>query len=355
MINHCTSDTASWCDGELLRKLAGWRCHYQYDDWSRLARLIAKAMSMGAVKIGPATWEWSIAGDCLVPHRLERFARPSADREAAHREVEIGPASLRGPLRLLMETRCRRCENCLRKRAAAWRVRAVAETRFACRSWFGTLTLSPDHRVHFLSVARKKAAGSGIDYDALPAGERFERLVWAVSPAITRYFKRLRKESGSKFRYLLVAEEHKDGFPHWHLLIHEQSEVQPVRKSALERQWHLGFSSWRLVNSERQAFYVVKYLAKGMLARVRASIRYGHLGRPIDIHPKGGENFDPKPQPIVAEDLACQGSNGDLPGKGLSTFGWAGVRGRRLSKRAEDYARASAGSSKRQRPSADTG
>src|SRR3546814_2282418 len=50
--------------------------------------------------------------------------------------------------------------------------------------------------------------------------------------------------TGVPLRYLLVVEPHDDGFPHFHILMHEQDS--PVRKALLEEQWRSGFSHWRL-------------------------------------------------------------------------------------------------------------
>src|SRR3546814_836309 len=81
--------------------------------------------------------------------------------------------------------------------------------------------------------------------------------------------------TGVPLRYLLVVEPHDDGFPHFHILMHEQDS--PVRKALLEEQWRSGFSHWRLVKNEdpRSVYYACKYLTKSHQTRVRASRRYG--------------------------------------------------------------------------------
>lgn len=109
---------------------------------------------------------------------------------------------------------------------------------------------------------------------------QFRYLVKYLNQEIDRYLKRVRK-SGAPFRYLLVSEAHKDGFPHFHLLVHEAA--LPLTKRLLESNWRLGYSQFRLVNNSdpRSAFYVCKYLAKSAQTRVRASKGYGraHLVR----------------------------------------------------------------------------
>lgn len=96
-----------------------------------------------------------------------------------------------------------------------------------------------------------------------------------ISKEITKYFKRLRK-SGLKFRYVLVTEAHKDGYPHYHALVHEVSAQIPKQK--LEEQWPFGFTTFRLVKDMKAAYYIAKYLAKDARTRIRASQGYGQSG-----------------------------------------------------------------------------
>ncbi|BBB11918.1 rolling circle replication-associated protein [Sphingopyxis sp. FD7] len=192
--------------------------------------------------------------------------------------VTHGMSSSDSPVyRLDIQARCRKCDGCLRARAAYWRLAAINEMARAQRTWFGTLTLSPDIRFLVLSRARHRLAAQSIDYDTMTEDERFTELVRETNPSITRYLKRVRKESGSQLRYLLVSEAHKDGMPHWHLLVHEVSQSEPVKKRTLQGQWKGGFSQFKLVaqGESRPAFYVAKYLAKEARTRVRASLEYG--------------------------------------------------------------------------------
>lgn len=96
-----------------------------------------------------------------------------------------------------------------------------------------------------------------------------------ISREFTLFFKRLRKVTGAKIRYLLVAEQHKDGWPHYHALLHEKGVA--VTKRQLEHEWRLGFTQFKLVplDDPHVAGYVTKYIAKQALARIRASLRYG--------------------------------------------------------------------------------
>lgn len=96
-----------------------------------------------------------------------------------------------------------------------------------------------------------------------------------LGPELTKSLKRMRKNTKSRFRYIAVFERHCDGYPHLHLLLHEQG--QPLTKRDIQAEWRLGFSQCKLVDQgPKAAFYVAKYLSKEAAARVRASLRYGN-------------------------------------------------------------------------------
>jgi hypothetical protein len=146
------------------------------------------------------------------------------------------------------------------------------------------------------------------DFDCLPEASRFAERHYECSKEITLFLKRVRATAavdhrqsarladacaaskGSRckchpinqfrvpLRYLLVAEAHKSGLPHYHMLISEFEESRPVRARHLKTNWRLGFSDVKLVAQDdgtRPAAYVAKYLAKSAIARVRASVGYG--------------------------------------------------------------------------------
>ena len=99
--------------------------------------------------------------------------------------------------------------------------------------------------------------------------------MWRIGRQFTLGFKRLRKNTGASIRFVLVAERHKSGAPHFHALIHEAVGSPPVRYADLYRDlWSLGFSKYKLAE-KGHASYVTKYLTKSSEARVRASLRYG--------------------------------------------------------------------------------
>lgn len=162
---------------------------------------------------------------------------------------------------------CRKCEVCLRRRARLWRYRAVTELCLSSRTWFGTFTVAPEHRL--VTDIRAHVHSDAQSDDAFLSRHN------ALQREFTLYFKRLRK-TVKGLRYVLVAERHKDGWPHYHALLHERGPM--VTKRELQGQWKLGFTAFKLVDMSDKAvpYYVTKYLSKQALARIRASLRYGY-------------------------------------------------------------------------------
>lgn len=267
-------------------------------------RVFLRAMEAGGRQLGPFEIEWEISGRCLTPirrdvtarktHSVKRYVKRVAPDWATSdfppdylgwsERVEYGAEKL-GPYVVHLTTKCRRCDNCLAERSSMWAHRAVAEVRAASRTWYGTLTLSPQWHERFAASARLYAARRlRTEFEALPFAEQFQLRHRMVSAEIQKMFKRLRK-SGARFRYLLVVEPHTGkrtetgepgqnfGLPHYHLLVHEIGA--PISKRSLEAEWSFGFVQWRLRNDPDVAWYVAKYLSKTLAARVRASLGYG--------------------------------------------------------------------------------
>lgn len=199
-----------------------------------------------------------------------------------------------------METECRKCEECRRARSRLWRRRALAETGAASRSWMGTITLTPDAQFKAIAQARHDMAAQGVDFDTLPEAEQFRLRCTAISPEVTKFLKRVRKNSGAPLRYLFVAEVTQAGDPHFHVLLHECDPGRPVRHTVLKGAWHLGFTDWRLVKDAKQAAYVCKYLSKDAAARVRASLHYGQPTTYVDSERERSVNRDPTAKPFSA-------------------------------------------------------
>lgn len=172
-----------------------------------------------------------------------------------------------------------------------WEQRAKAETEIASRTWFGTLTLRPEAHATIANRARSRLSRQGIDFEMLAFGEQFLERHRECNLEITKYLKRVRKHSGS-FRYLCVAEHHKSGLPHYHLLVHEFIEGS-VKHEVLSRQWGLGFEKWKLIHETKQATYLCKYLSKASVARVRASGGYGDQLKQIEFRQKKSQEENP--------------------------------------------------------------
>lgn len=218
-------------------------------------------------KAEQALGRFNPAGDCMAPIGVHAKGAPDPHLVATSIEKDK-------PAFVKYDIRCRRCEACLRHRMRLWTARAMDETRVSSRTWFGTLTVAPAHRFSAIMKADlAQHASKGRPWLSLSDAEQFQKICDQLQPEVTRFLKRVRKNK--RFRYLLVSEEHKDGFPHFHMLLHEVGIN--ITKRELDSQWALGFSQWRLVdgNDMRQVSYVCKYLSKSALTRVRASLRYG--------------------------------------------------------------------------------
>lgn len=269
--------------------------------WSVFRQLVAAALSGGAERQGLSRAVWRVAGPCKAPVTVVRHQRlmRRADDHGMLFELEL-------------ETPCRRCPACLRRRQRLWAGRAAAEISCATRTWFGTLTLTPQAQYVALCQAEAMARLDGREWKYCNEQERFNLRTRAIGEQITKYLKRIRKESGAYLRYLLVAEAHKSGEPHFHLLLHEAGEL-PVRHATLTSQWHLGFTKWKLVEDKRPSNYMCKYLSKDARARVRASRGYGALAeeyRSISIAPRSKRD---KTRPLTPQHvLTLAGISTDL-------------------------------------------
>ena len=208
-------------------------------------------------------------GRCLQPLEvlLIGYPDPAQVSLGLDRERSIGG---------VFRVPCRNCEQCLLSRRNLWATRARVEYALAVRSWFITLTFGPDERSRLLWQARKSSTVNGDDFDALPPEKKFAAIEPLAGRHLTLWLKRVRKNSGARLRYFAAAEPHKDGHPHYHVLLHECGGV--VTKRQLQSAWPLGFSNCKLSDTESSVWYVAKYLAKYKHARDRASARYGQDG-----------------------------------------------------------------------------
>lgn len=247
-------------------------------------RTCAKAMELGGYRKSAYRFVWNAASKCEAPVTVEISGRASPDeRDPSHGKTATG---------IDIDVRCRKCRHCLAARAALWRCRAVSELANSTRAWFGTLTLAPEWHHHALCVARQCYALNGDDFEEASEDEQFSARHAVISKELTRYIKRLRKESQAPLRYLLVAESHETGLPHYHALVHESDTEARIGERTLSHQWQWGFSKWRIAKPASAA-YVCKYLAKNARARVRASLHYGNHALSVVTQSREGQTWPP--------------------------------------------------------------
>ena len=184
-------------------------------------RIASHALLHGAVAVNPTRVAWDVSGDCLNSRYVEIWGReekrPRRLRPATVEEFSkiIRDAPLfAGSVAIEMETRCRKCRNCLRARAANWTFRAKSELAVAARTWFGTLTLGPQEQSLMGYRARARLSAGGTDFDRLSEEEQFQERHREIGRELTLWLKRVRKESEAPLRFILVAEAHKSGLPH---------------------------------------------------------------------------------------------------------------------------------------------
>jgi len=244
-----------------------------------------RAFKRGATMEQARSWtrptqSWDISGDCVRPIRRElstaQCGVPVGARGATYARFKERYYAQH----LDLAVRCRKCDNCRRVRSWGMRLRMTAEIDTASRTWFTTLTLAPDRQSLARMAAIRRLDRGGVRWGDLHPDEQFAEIVKEISPELTKYVKRVRKNSSASFRYILVTEKHKTGLPHFHMLWHEADPDARIKWKHLDAAWRLGFSMHKLVIAEqgkRTASYVAKYLSKSVLSRVRCSKGYGHV------------------------------------------------------------------------------
>lgn len=237
-------------------------------------RLMLRALEAGAKR---PTWMravWDVAGDCESSRGVEQYARPAPPSGRSWVSVPRHGT----PLVVELHVRCRHCLKCLKHRRRLWAARAAAEVGASKRTWFGTLTYAPPSYFLALSQARALMRERGVRTGDKASEDRYVAKV--MGRHVTLYLKRLRKLSGAGLRFIAVMEAgDKTGRLHWHLLIHEASDVT-ITKAQLDGEWGQGFTQWKLVETEQRskaAAYIAKYLTKALQGRIRASQKYGQI------------------------------------------------------------------------------
>lgn len=246
----------------------------------RAYRLAFKAMDGGAVQKSLGHLEWNIAGRCESPSVVEYNGRASPAHGQKNILVDVaGVNGRRTPMSIsvALSVPCRQCKHCLKRRALMWRQRTSFEILKNERTWFGTLTLSPQGHFEDVTHARIRGTSRGVDFDLSNDDEKYAARVRIFHMRVVKFFKRVRKNTRANIRYVCVYERHRSGDPHCHLFIHERTDADTVTKRILEAEWHGGFSHWRLVDKQSQQTtrYITKYLTKDARIRIRNSIAYG--------------------------------------------------------------------------------
>lgn len=174
-----------------------------------------------------------------------------------------------------LSVRCRKCTECRQAKSRLWAARAFSELKVHQRTWFCTMTVAP--AVRFV-MASKVSSRIKESLTHMHATEQNRLLFQELSTEVTKWIKRIRKNSGARFRYLLAMEPHADGFPHVHALIHQVAGS--VTQRDIRDAWNLGtITEAKLVDEsdKRVPWYVCKYISKHSQTRVRASLRYGQV------------------------------------------------------------------------------
>lgn len=237
-------------------------------DFGAVYGTAAKALAGGGRVTGSGRVRWDIS--CRCERRVD-VSLSASDIDLLNRNRFIW---------VEMTVRCRKCPNCLKVRSWEWAARARAELAVWPRSYLVTLTLSPEEQYRAICEATAELISESVDPSTISKEEYFAYRCKAIGVWITLYLKRVRRELGVALRYVLVAEAHKSGDPHFHMLVHECQRAKPDAWDTycvLKSQWPHGHSSVNGITPGdlRAARYVCKYLSKSALARVRASARYG--------------------------------------------------------------------------------
>lgn len=230
-----------------------------YIDWIRFITLVHRALADGATVDLPRIF-WDVSLGCENSYQVSVTSYPP-NNIGAIQHINDSAMDMR---RLYMDTPCRKCPTCLRNRQRLWTKRSKYELARAPRTWFCTWTIEPEWRFRF----------------SLQTGSRdYIETYKVISKEMTKMWKRLRSKQYF-FRYLMVAEAHKDGYPHIHAFIHECWGHAPVPKRAIQAEWPYGFTTVKLVDTtdQKACYYVTKYISKDARTRIRSSQAYGLEG-----------------------------------------------------------------------------
>lgn len=260
-------------------------------------RLADRALQKGADRVSLTTVEWDIAGSCDDPRLVSVCGRPEPKQKSRY-QWKFDPLYAAKRLKLHIEqskdarimtsetlpifvdlhTKCRKCETCMKEKRGKWVARMRREILASERTWMATMTIKPEKHYEYRLQCIERLRKLGTNFDSLSDAEQHKELVRTIGADITKYFKLLRTCTKATIRYVLVAERHKSGLPHFHALIHDCDPNRLIKKAELERYWRHGFTKFKLVeNADKASFYVTKYIAKDLATRIRSSIKYGQI------------------------------------------------------------------------------
>lgn len=250
-------------------------------DQTRFLSLYTRASESGTLISNGITNVWVLSRKCENPVLrtvssvfLYDTIKSAHSKHGMHPLAESGffkyPFHGERTVYMDIEVSCRKCRPCIKLKSYLWSERMKRELLNAPRTWWCTFTYNPRYRAELLFRSSPEAGR-----------ETTARLTDLVKQDMTKMLKRLRK-AGLKIRYFAVMEHHKDGFPHLHMLLHEQVRGE-VTHRILTNHWPFGFVKCKLVNltlpdsASKVSRYVAKYMTKTADARVRASLKYGQI------------------------------------------------------------------------------
>lgn len=138
---------------------------------------------------------------------------------------------------------CGHCVNCRKEHAKEWKIRLLHESQYHEFFQFVTLTYDDDHLVS-------------------PS---------LVKSDLQKFFKRLRKNTGSKFKYFACGEYGPKTFrPHYHFIIFAFFPVEVYQSC-----WPLGFVKVGNKMSDKSLSYVSGYVDKKVCERPKDYIKKG--------------------------------------------------------------------------------
>lgn len=232
---------------------------------------------------------WSVSfgsqTSCVSPVRIGTYvAVDDRGMDIKEQVMKVGLNHILGVIAVY--ARCRKCSRCLKARKAQWICRTIHEVDFWPVSRFVTLTAGGQAR-GFMEMEWNASGANGCNYDSLNVKDQKMLQKRVFHRYVGQFLKKLRgkirKLAG--LRYFLVIEEHKDGFPHAHLIISEitNSERGLTADIIKAAWWPNGFASVGIIQSAEAAYYVAKYLGKQSAGnRVRGSNSYGEPRRVVD-------------------------------------------------------------------------